>query len=260
MPDIDFVEDLIRSAGEIAMEYYLTVEPEKKADESYVTQADLAVQQYIREALAQHAPHDGLIGEEDDLRREPQTGSRYWVIDPIDGTASFAAGLPIWGIAIGLVEAGEATAGFFYAPVARDLFRTTEDGQVLRNGKRVRMRQSLPFHRESSLFIASRLHRYYTVNPDFPGKLRNLGSTLAHLCYLAGGNADAALIERVYIWDIAAGMPMLALNGGVLRYIDGSDVDLAPLLAGERIPMPMLAGHPDTVASFSSFITYHGGE
>jgi myo-inositol-1(or 4)-monophosphatase len=260
MADIDFVEALIRSAGDLAMEYYLSVETEVKDDESYVTQADLAVQQYIRETLDQHASQDGLIAEENDLRREPQTGSRYWVIDPIDGTASFAAGLPVWGIAIGLVEAGRPIAGYFYAPVARDLFQTTAGGEVLRNGKPVRMRQPAPLHRESSLFIASRLHRYYTVHPDYPGKLRNLGSTLAHLCYVAGGNADAALVERVYVWDIAAGMAMLALNGGVLRYIDGSDVNLAPLLAGEHLPMPLLAGHPEVVTEVARYIRYNGGE
>ncbi len=260
MAELDFVEDLIRSAGDIAMAYYLNVDTETKEDESYVTQADLAVQQYIREVLDKHSPQDGLIAEENGLRREPRAGSRYWVIDPIDGTASFAAGLPIWGIAIGLVEEAHPLAGYFYAPVAGDFFQTTVAGEVLRNGKAVRMREPGPIHRESSLFIASRLHRYYTVDRDYPGKLRNLGSTLAHLCYVASGNADAALIERVYIWDVAAGMAMLGLNGGVLRYIDGSDVELAPLLAGERIPMPMLAGHPDTIDAFASFITYNGGE
>lgn len=260
MVDMGFVEDLIRSAGDIAMAYYLTVEPEIKEDHSYVTEADLAVQQYIREALDEYAPQDGLIAEENGLRREPQTGSRIWVIDPIDGTASFSAGLPVWGIAIGVVEEAQPLAGYFYAPATRDLFQTTPEGHVLRNGKRVRMRETAQLHRESSLFIASRLHRYYTVDAAYPGKLRNLGSTLAHLAYVAGGNADAALVERVYVWDIAAGMAMLALNGGTLRYIDGSDVDLIPLLRGERIPMPMLAGRPEIIDAFTRIIRYNGGE
>jgi myo-inositol-1(or 4)-monophosphatase len=259
MFDIALINEIITQAGHIALHHFLEVDPTWKDNQTYVTEADLAVQAFLRETFERHYPNDGFVAEENDVRTAPRSGSRFWVVDPIDGTASFSAGLPVWGVGIGLVEDGQPVAGFFHAPAVDDLFYTTPDGRVLRNGRPVHMRQPGPLHRESSLFIASRLHRYYRVSPDYPGKLRNLGSSIAHLCYIAGGNADAALLERVHIWDIAAGMAMLVLNGGVLHYIDGTPVRLEPLLTGEQVPLPMLGGHPETVAKFRSLIAY-GGE
>lgn len=257
MYDTAFIKEIITNAGHIAKEHFLNVIPTWKADRSYVTAADLAVQEYLRKALDTHYPDDGILGEENGLRKAPKAGNRRWVIDPIDGTASFSSGLPVWGVAIALVEGDQPIAGFFYMPLAQDLIYTTPEGQVFRNDQPRTLRAPGPLHRETSLFIASRLHRYYTVAPDYPGKLRNLGASMAHLGYVAAGCADAALVERVYIWDIAAGMAMLNALGGVMRYIDGSPVTLGPLLSGAPMHLPLLAGHPQMVAAFSEMITFH---
>ena len=260
MYDVAFIKDTLLAAGNLALEYYLKVTPAWKDDRTYLTDADLAVQEYVREALDRQYPDDGIVAEENGLRKAPKSGVRYWVVDPIDGTASFAAGLPVWGIVIALIEGDEPVGGFFYQPVTRDLFYTTPDGQVFRNDRPRHLREPEAFHRETSLFIASRLHRYYTLSPDYPGKLRNLASSMAHLAYLATGSADAALVERVYIWDIAAGMAMLKLNGGVWQYVNGEAVSLSALLAGQQMPYPMLAGRPHMVAAFQGVIAYNGGE
>jgi myo-inositol-1(or 4)-monophosphatase len=162
----------------------------------------------------------------------------------------------VWGIAIALVDGGQPVAGFFHMPLAQDLIYTTPDGKVFRNDRERSLRDPAPFHRETSLFIASRLHRYYKVAPSYPGKLRNLGSSMAHLAYVATGSADCALVERVYIWDIAAGMAMLRMGGGVLHYIDGTPVKLDALIGGAPAQLPMLGGHPEMVAAFSKIIRF----
>jgi myo-inositol-1(or 4)-monophosphatase len=259
MYDIDHIKDLARAAGRIAMDHFRNVTPAWKEDRSYITQADLDVQAYLRDALDTAYPDDGIVAEENGLRKPPHRGDRIWVVDPIDGTASFSAGLPIWGISIALVEGGRPTAGVFYIPTVGDLFHTGSDGRVYRNDRPLQLRSPGPFHGETSLLIASRLHRHYTLSRDYPGKLRNLGSTVAHLAYVATGSAEAALVEPVYVWDIAAGMAMLQANGGVLVYIDGTLVDLAPLLGGSRMPLPMLGGTVEAVAAFMDVITYLPG-
>jgi myo-inositol-1(or 4)-monophosphatase len=258
--EAELIVEIIKHAGRIALDHFLEVEPSWKADRTYVTEADLAVQEYVREALARHFPEDGIIAEENDLQAMPSSGTRIWVIDPIDGTASFSAGLPVWGVAIALLEAGEPVAGYFYAPVTGDLIHTTPAGRVVRNGEVREIRPPAPFHRETSLFIASRLHRYYTISGSYPGKLRNLASSAAHLGYVATGSADAALVERVYVWDIAAGAAMLRANGGAMKYLGGPMVDLASLLSGDPAPRPMLAGRPETIAAFEEIIQFHPGE
>ncbi len=256
MEDTQAVIEILKHAGQLALSYFRKVVPEWKRDLTYVTEADLAVQGYIQEALAKHFPGDGILAEENGLKAAPDAGSRIWVVDPIDGTAAFAAGLPIWGPGIALFEEGELVAGYFYAPAVGDLFYTTRSGKVLRNGHPTRLRQPVPFHRETSLLVASRLHRNYHIDPGFPGKLRNLGSSIAHLCYLATGCADAALMERVYVWDIAPGLAMLQHNGGILVYLDGTPVQISDLLQGQRAPQPMLAGHPKTIAALAPLIQY----
>ncbi len=259
MIDIEHIQDLAQSAGKIAMSHFRNVTPAWKEDRSYITQADLDVQAYLRDALDAAYPDDGIVAEENGLRKPPRRGDRIWVIDPIDGTASFSVGLPIWGVSIALVEGGRPTAGVFYIPTVGDLFHTGSDGLVYRNDHPLRLRAPGPFHGETSLLIASRLHRHYTLSRDYPGKLRNLGSTVAHLAYVATGSAEAALVEPVYVWDIAAGMAMLEANGGVLVYIDGTPFDLAALLDGTRMPLPMLAGTPEAVVAFRELITYLPG-
>ena len=256
MIDIDLITEIITRAGHIALEHFRKVTPTWKENLTYVTEADLAVQAYLHRALNNVFPGDGVIAEENDLRKPPSAGHRTWIVDPIDGTASFSTGLPVWGVSIGLVDAGEPVAGYFYAPAVDDLIVTSPEGQVLRNGHPAELRQPRALHRESSLFIASRLHRHYKVSPAYPGKLRNLGSSAAHLGYVATGSADCALVERVYAWDIAAGMAMLNLNGGELRYIDGSPVSLPDLINGEQMRLPMLGGHPETIAAFQKLLTY----
>ena len=259
MDNIEHIKELARSAGAIALGHFRNVTPTWKEDRSYITQADLDVQAYLREALDAAYPDDGIVAEENGLRKLPRRGDRTWVIDPIDGTASFSAGLPIWGISIALVEGSRPTGGVFYIPTVGDLFHTGNDGRVYRNDRPAQLRSPGPFHGETSLLIASRLHRHYTLSRDYPGKLRNLGSTVAHLAYVATGSAEAALVEPVYVWDIAAGMAMLEANGGVLVYIDGTPVDLAPLLDGTRMPQPMLGGSREAVAAFMNVITYLPG-
>jgi fructose-1,6-bisphosphatase/inositol monophosphatase family enzyme len=93
--DFDFVKAAVLEAGQVARGYYGRAKVAVKPDRSLVTQADVAVQKFLREKLEGRFPEDGLVGEEDGLRKAPAAGSRIWVLDPIDGTAAFIAGLPV---------------------------------------------------------------------------------------------------------------------------------------------------------------------
>ena len=257
MVDVRMIREMLEAAGGLAMHHFLKVTPSRKANRSYVTEADLAVQAYLKQALEVHFPDDGIIAEEENLRQDPSSGDRYWIIDPIDGTASFVAGLPVWGIGIGLVEQHRPVAGFFWMPTSREFYYTTPDGVVYRNDQPTGVKPPEALHSESLMLAHGRLHRRYTISPHFPGKVRGMGSAIAHLCYVATGSADVALIPRVFIWDLAAGMALLLNNGGALRYLNGEAVSLTGLFSGDPAPYPMLCGHPDMIAQFEPLITYH---
>ncbi|MDF1515975.1 MAG: inositol monophosphatase [Anaerolineae bacterium] len=255
MYDVDLISSIATSAGDVAMRYYRHVKPTWKENLTYVTDADVAVQAYLKQALDKYFPEDGLVGEENDLRKQPRSGQRFWILDPIDGTAAFTSGFPVWGIAIGLIDHGQPCGGCFYMPATGDLFITTPDGQVLRNGETTRIKQPEPLHRESVLLTISRFHREFTIDPSYTGKVRCLGSAIAHLCYAATGSADAALAGTAgYIWDIAAALPMLALNDGEWRYLNNTPVDIQDLISGNPIPYPLLAGHPKTVQAYQQIL------
>jgi myo-inositol-1(or 4)-monophosphatase len=252
--DFDFAKAAVLEAGQIARRYYGRVAFSVKPDHSLVTQADVAVQALLRERLEGRFPDDGLVGEEDGLRKQPAAGSRTWVIDPIDGTAAFIAGLPVWGIAVGIVEGGRPVGGLFLMPATGDLFEMAPGGPVLRNGQATHLKAHGPFHPESSIMVGPRFPQRHHVDPAFPAKFRSMGSTVAHICWVAVGSGDAAIVEEAYAWDVAAGMAMVRAAGGVVRYSDGRDVDIVPLLAGAKIPAPVLVGPEETIAALVKII------
>ncbi len=255
MCDIKLIEKLLKSAGRIAMRHFGKVTPTLKEDQSCVTEADLAVQDYLKAEFERRFPEDGIIAEERNLAKEPSAGERRWIIDPIDGTAAFIRGLPAWGIALGLLEGSQPVGGFFYMPVTRDYFSTIPDGTVHKNGTIIRMMPPQPFSRETVLLVDGRFHNGFSISQDYQGKLRSMGSTVAHLCYVAAGGAEAAFLMNVNIWDIAAGCAMLNAQQGIMEYFDGTPVLLQDLFINTKAPKAILSGHPDTVEQFREFIS-----
>ncbi|WP_284165380.1 inositol monophosphatase [Frigidibacter sp. SD6-1] len=116
--DLSTLADIIDEAGRLAMGFFedqhaRTVTVKSPLD--YVSDADHAVEQFIRDRLMIEFPGVPVIGEE--LGGNPSR--RYWSVDPIDGTANFLSGLPFWAISIGLVEDGVPVAGSVHAPALR---------------------------------------------------------------------------------------------------------------------------------------------
>ena len=261
MSDRDDIRQLVLAAGKTALRMRAGAAVHRKADRSFVTDADLAVQAYLIDELRKRYPQDGFVAEEQDVGRGRQSARRLWVLDPIDGTASYASGLPGWGVSVGLVEDGRAAAGWFHMPVTGEVFeagqgigmqfaRAPEDAAAATG-----LLTPRPLGRHTSIFVDSRFNQRFTLGPSFPGKVRSLGTTVGHLAYVAAGCADAAVLHDVHVWDFAAGLAMLNEAGGVMRYLDdGADVDVADYLAGEDAVRPMLAGHPETVARLAKLI------
>ena len=113
MLEYEQVNPWLKEAGALALQYYRNVKPSVKSDKTYVTEADLAVQSFLNEKIIKNYPDVGILSEEADYTRKPQDGETYFVLDPIDGTAMFVSGLPVWGISLGVIKSGKAIAGFF---------------------------------------------------------------------------------------------------------------------------------------------------
>ena len=102
--ELSFAHELADRAAEISMSYFLgEFEVRQKPDLSPVTQADLEVETAVREMIAARFPDDAITGEE----HGAGTGDRMWIVDPIDGTRNYAAGIQIWANLLALKVEGE---------------------------------------------------------------------------------------------------------------------------------------------------------
>jgi fructose-1,6-bisphosphatase/inositol monophosphatase family enzyme len=239
--DLEQVKAWAREAGQIALDGYSDPEVRRKPDHSFVTATDEAIEQLLRERINQAYPEHGIVGEEDSGF---QTEAEYlWALDPIDGTGAFVAGLPIWGISIGLLQGGQPVLGVFYLPALGEWYEAGLDGPARFNGRPIEAMRERLLDSQSYICVPSDVHRHYRI--DYPGKVRSLGSMAAYVCLVARGSAAGAVVGRPKLWDIAASMAILERAGGELRLLpSGALLDLGPMLAGAPAPSTVIAGAP----------------
>ena len=137
---VEFAHRLADAAGAIQRRHFRQpVEVEFKSDASPVTQVDRETERALRELIEQRYPDHGILGEEYPPVREG--GEFTWVLDPLDGTKSFLAGMPVFGILIGLARAGEFVLGVIDQPILRDRWLGADGHGTIFNGVRVHTRQ-----------------------------------------------------------------------------------------------------------------------
>ena len=228
---------IARRAGAIGLAQFRRVTAERSLAGSLVTEADRAIERQVRAEVAEIAPQVAVVGEE-----LPPTGdvAAGWTlaVDPIDGTDAYVAGLPTWCVSLGLLYAGSPVSGVVYLPTFDDLY-VAHGGTLRWNGVEVPHGGVVPQH-DGFVLAYSEFHRRPLLR--LRGKVRVLGSTAYHLSLVARGAAEAAIVGRVHIWDIAAGKALLDAVGGELVYVrSGKPVDLAALLNGAPSREFMLA-------------------
>lgn len=238
---LDFARGLARSSGALAMSYYGRANPTLRFDRDLITEADLAIQDYIHKEVQSTYPDHCFLGEEGSTRPNlADVDEPLWVVDPVDGSASFSAGMPIWGISIALFDGPRPVIGVIYLPSTDELYSAAAGEPATLNFREIQVRDA-QIDNESLLLTFSRFHASFTTH--FTGKVRALGSTAAHLAFVARGAAAGAILGNVHVWDIAAGAVILEAAGGTLRTMDGKKVELSDFLSGERID-PVLVAAP----------------
>lgn len=205
-----------------------------------VTVADEAAERALTAGLQSMFPDVAIIGEEavaaDPRLMEALSGTRpVFVIDPIDGTQNYAAGLPLFGVMIALVEADETRAGLIYDPIRDDtvVAMAGQGAFLIRRDPAgsedwIRLHVAKPAPPEA--MIAS-ISWQYMKEPERTAVLRgltNLGQTPNFRCAahtyraLAMGHLHATLSRRTLPWDHAAGALIATEAGGYVRQPDGS--------------------------------------
>ena len=232
--DPAWINELAREAGEIALSFFGKTTGQLKSDHSWVTEADLTIEKFLRAAISQQRPQDAIIGEEGEKKIDP-AAEFVWALDPIDGTRVFNHGLPVWGVSIGVLKNGQPYLGAFILPVLGDLYHTDGHSAYL-NGQILGIPEP-PIDHNAVFLISEGAYKDRTV--DYPGKVISLGSAAAHLCYVARGSAVGAM-DKAGIWDYAAGAAILKAQGIKCRYVSGAEVDFETLYDGQAVSEPTL--------------------
>jgi myo-inositol-1(or 4)-monophosphatase len=239
-----FAMDAIRRSGEEALNFYGKGDPKIKFDEELVTEADYHLMAFFQEQLNDRFPEHQVFRNDQAKTEYTHDETRYlWIFDPLDGVANFQAGIPIWGISLALIENFWPVFGAFYMPATGDLFHAQAEQKAYLQNHKISVAEQKHINDESLLLTYSRFHRRYRTT--FPGKICDLGCTGAHICYVAMGRAEAALVANESFQDLAAACIILEAAGGRICKIDGSDFFLNEHLDGQKINDHLLIMAPD---------------
>lgn len=252
------IKQIVVEAGQLALLYYGKVSRSVKADLSVVSEADAAVESFLRSSLTALAPRYGYIGEETAESRPPASGeTRAWVVDALDGSRAFVAGMPLWMPAVCLMSGDRPVAGAALNPVTRELFWADEDGPAFCNDEPLHPELSATLEPNTFIFGPTNHGRTFVV--DLPGRIYCLGAPIYQLCLLAKGAVSGLFFDpAVNLWDLAFPSLLMDRIGAVLVYASGRPVDLSGLMGRDKVPEPIFAGSPEMVEVLRQRITYRG--
>lgn len=199
-----------------------------KSAQDWLTEADRAVEKLIRARLMEAFPTDGLLGEEEGAG---QSGWPIWVVDPIDGTSTFARGGARWAVSIGLIGQAETPLlGVIHAPALRDLYTAARGfGATLNVAP---MTVSATRHLDRAMVEVgwsprrpNEAHQALYAYVQGAGAMaRNEGSATVGLAEVAAGRLDGYVQRHVYPWDCAAALAMLQEVGAPWSFPLGDDL------------------------------------
>ena len=233
MPDtldtrLETVLGITEDASRISLAHFEgALHIDTKDDASPVTIADQETEQYIRSKLEAAFPEDGIFGEEfDNLRLDSAT---IWVIDPIDGTRSFIAGVPLFGMLLAMVQDGSPVLGICRLPALGQVFSAAKGMGTTRNGAAIRTSGQTKL-RDAMLFI-NEGENIYANEPDVfdrltkAGKLRRLSYDCQPHALVASGQIDAVVDYNLKPYDYLAMVPIIEEAGGVITDWHGATLD-----------------------------------
>jgi histidinol-phosphatase len=223
--ELSFALGAAERAADIGMSVFRgDVQVTIKTDLSPVTQADIEIETMVRQQLASAFPDDAILGEEQG--GDVSAAGRVWVVDPIDATANFARGIPIWATLIALQVAGEQVLGVVNAPAIGERYQAVRGGGAWCNDEPIRVSDIGEVAASQVLYAGAgpwlrptREEGMLSLLSDAK-RTRGFGDFWGHML-VARGSAEAMLEPDLALWDYAALVPIVEEAGGRVTAIDG---------------------------------------
>jgi myo-inositol-1(or 4)-monophosphatase len=216
-------------------------EPSVKADGSLFTGLDSGLDRLWRTRTRERFPLDVLLSEEEG---ELRPGRRIWIVDPLDGTTNWNAGIPFYSVSAALAVDGKVCFGGVLLPTLGLSYYTARGRGAYCGPERIRVRQSRELQFDSVVtFCSWRSHDVGLLR--LTANVRAFGSTAYHLSLLASGATEGAIELGCRVWDFAAGLLLVEEAGGATF----SSVPLSELLSSPRVTeiVPVFAAPSERV-------------
>jgi histidinol phosphatase-like enzyme (inositol monophosphatase family) len=242
-----FMDDLAAASGHAILPFFRAafgMDDKARGGAAFdpVTEADRAAEVAMRGMIRRDLPTHGILGEE--FGAENLDAECVWVLDPIDGTRAFVAGLPTWGTLIGLTHHGAAVRGLMHQPYLGELFsgdgaqarlRSPRGERTLLTRRGTALDQAVLATTDPRLF-AEGAERERFLALERAVRLSRYGTDCYAYCMLAAGQIDLVVEAGLKPYDIVALIPIIEGAGGIVTTWDGG-----PATGGGRI---VAAGDP----------------
>lgn len=215
-----------------------------------VTEADLASERVIVQHLERSFPDHIIIGEESG--RTAGSSEYAWIIDPLDGTSNFVAGLPWFGVLVALLRAGEPVIGVVHLPVSNETYVAEAGRGAFRNGQRIHVSEAK--HLKEVLWgfgldgteDPTRAAREARQLLALSRHVRNLRATnsLVDAALTADGRFGGFVNMSSHVWDVAAPCLLVQEAGGIFTNLDGSPMRFDVSDTAAQREYAVLAGAP----------------
>ncbi len=216
----DFLVETTYRAGRITLGYYQTgIRPDYKPDDTPVTAADRAAEQFIRSEIEKRYPTHTILGEEFGDSQSESPAAFRWIIDPIDGTKSFLRGIPLYAVLVGLEIEGIVRAGAAYFPALDEMLCAADNLGCWWNGRRARVSEVNSLSQAYVCYTNFRNMEKYGRSLAFKRlnerayALRGWSDAYGYLA-VATGRAEIMLDPVMNIWDCGPFPPIFREAGG----------------------------------------------
>lgn len=248
MSRLEFAASLAIDAGRLAHSAFGKSATSSKGRHDLVTEMDGEVERFIRAAIARRYPDDAIIGEE----HGGSQGSRVWILDPIDGTANYARGIPHYCVSIAYLEGDVPTVGVLYDPSHDWVYAAAKGEGATLNGERMHVSACADIG-AATVECGWSTRRSTQAYVDLVSRvmqagcaIRRAGSGALGLADVAAGRVEAYCELHINSWDCAAGILLVHEAGGRTNDFFAGD--------GIATGNPLLACSPalcDTLAAVS---------
>lgn len=241
---LDAAKTIARDAGAMGLEFFKDISAldiKSKGAQDMVSNADLEVETFVRARLAAAFPEDGIVGEEhEDVA---STSGWTWVIDPIDGTANFIAGIPQWCVILACVKDDQTQLGAIYEPCTDEMFWGAKGQGAFVNDTKLAIARTTGLN-DGSTGVGMNGRTATHMAADLIAELSKRGGLFFRnasgglmLSYVAAGRLIAYTEPHMNAWDCLAGQLLIAEAGGIIEVQSAGEM----LEHGGRV----IAGSPD---------------